>query len=93
MWLMLGEVFPNTIRAKAMGLATSANWLANFAVSMLFPVLAGFSLAFSYGLFALFALISLPFAYFFIPETKGVALEETDSMTVPRRQKARTPKL
>lgn len=93
LWLMLGEVFPNTIRAKAMGLATSANWLANFAVSMLFPVLAGFSLAFSYGLFALFALISLPFAYFFIPETKGVALEETDSMTVPRRQKARTPKL
>lgn len=93
LWLMLGEVFPNTIRAKAMGLATAANWLANFAVSMLFPVLAGFSLAFSYGLFALFALISLPFAYFFIPETKGVALEETDTLTVPRRQKARMPKL
>ncbi|MCT1368030.1 MULTISPECIES: sugar porter family MFS transporter [Kocuria] len=93
LWLMLGEVFPNTIRAKAMGLSTAANWLANFAVSMLFPVLAGFSLAFSYGLFALFALISLPFAYFFIPETKGVALEETDSLTVPRRQKARMPKL
>lgn len=88
LWVQLGELFPNTIRAKAMGVATAANWLANFTVSMLFPVIAGISLAMSYGIFALFALIGLPFAYFFVPETKGVALEETSSLKVVHRRRA-----
>lgn len=84
-WVLLGEIFPNTIRAKAMGVATAANWLANFTVSMLFPVIAGISLSLSYGIFAFFALVGLPFAYFFIPEAKGVALEDTDTLSVRTR--------
>lgn len=84
LWVQLGELFPTTIRAKAMGVATAANWLANFTVSMLFPVIAGISLSMSYGIFALFALLGLPFAYYFVPETKGVALEETESLKVVR---------
>jgi len=76
MWVLLGEMFPNSIRATALGIGSSANWIANFLVTVSFPSLADFSLAFSYGLFAFFALISFFFVLAKIPETKGRSLEE-----------------
>ena len=39
MWLLNAEVYPLRVRGKAAGLGTSANWVANFAVSMTFPIL------------------------------------------------------
>jgi len=76
MWVLLGEMFPNSIRATALGIGSSANWIANFLVTVSFPSLADFSLAFSYGLFAFFALVSFFFVLTKIPETKGRSLEE-----------------
>ncbi|MFJ7287529.1 sugar porter family MFS transporter [Curtobacterium sp. NPDC098951] len=76
MWVLLGEMFPNRIRATALGVGSAANWIANFLVTITFPVLSGFNLTVTYGIYALFALLSLFFVIAKIPETKGRSLEE-----------------
>ena len=76
MWVLLGEMFPNSIRATALGVGSMANWIANFIVTVSFPSLAAVSLTLSYGIFAAFALISFFFVLAKIPETKGRSLEE-----------------
>lgn len=75
-WVLLGEIFPNSIRALALGVAASAQWIANFVVSTSFPALAEAGLALAYGIYAFFALLSLIFVIFMIRETKGRTLEE-----------------
>ena len=75
-WVLLGEMFNNRIRTAALGLAAAAQWLANFAVSTAFPPMAEFSLTFTYGFYAVSALLSLLFVAKFIPETTGRSLED-----------------
>jgi sugar porter (SP) family MFS transporter len=75
-WVLLGEIFPNRIRARALGVAAAAQWIANFVVTVTFPPLAAWSLPLTYGLYALFALLSFVFVLAVVPETKGVSLEE-----------------
>ena len=88
-WVLLGEMFPNRIRAKALGVAAAAQWIANFAVTLTFPPLAELSLVFTYGLYAAFALISLLFVFFLVPETKGVSLEDMGGLAFgPKARKA-----
>jgi MFS transporter, SP family, sugar:H+ symporter len=75
-WVLLGEMFNNRIRATALGLAAAAQWLANFVVSTTFPTLADLSLAVAYGLYATFAFVSFFFVFKFVPHTKGRQLED-----------------
>jgi len=75
-WVLLGEMFPNRIRAVAMAVATAAQWLANFVITSSFPALAEAGLSFAYGLYAAFALISLLFVLSAVHETKGMELED-----------------
>jgi sugar porter (SP) family MFS transporter len=75
-WVLLGEMFPNRIRATALAVAASAQWIANFLVSTTFPELAGISLGLAYGIFTVFAVLSIPFVMKYIRETRGVSLED-----------------
>jgi len=75
-WVLLGEMFPNRIRAMALAVAAAAQWLANFAITSSFPAMAELSLPFSYGVYAAFALLSLIFVLRFVHETKGMELED-----------------
>jgi sugar porter (SP) family MFS transporter len=75
-WVLLGEMFPNRIRATALAVAASAQWLANFAITSTFPALAEIGLTFAYGLYAGFALLSLLFVLYAVRETKGIELED-----------------
>ena len=74
-WVLLGEVFPNRIRAIAVSVAAAAQWLANFAVSTSFPPLQHLGLGFAYGLYTTAALLSIVFVWIFVRETKGKELE------------------
>jgi SP family sugar:H+ symporter-like MFS transporter len=77
MWVMLGEMFPNRMRAVALGISTAANWIANFAITLAFPPLSDtIGLGFIYSFFALFALLSFFFVKYKITETKGMELED-----------------
>ncbi|SMC84821.1 sugar porter family MFS transporter [Janibacter indicus] len=75
-WVLLGEMFNNTIRGLALGIAAAAQWLANFVISTTFPSMADVGLWFAYGFYTVFALLSLLFVLRFVPETKGVELED-----------------
>ncbi|QNK03058.1 sugar porter family MFS transporter [Dyella telluris] len=75
-WVLLGEMFPNRIRAIALAVAAAAQWLANFAITTSFPPLAKLGLPFAYGLYAAFALLSLLFVAKWVRETKGLELED-----------------
>jgi MFS transporter, SP family, sugar:H+ symporter len=75
-WVLLGEMFPNRIRATALAVAAAAQWLANFAISYSFPPLAQIGLTFAYGLYAGFAVLSLLFVLYAVRETKGIELED-----------------
>jgi len=74
-WVLLGEIFPNRIRAAALGLAAGMQWIANFLVSTTFPVLKNAGLGYAYGLYALAAALSFVFVIAFIHETRGRELE------------------
>lgn len=76
-WVLLGEMFNNRLRGSALALAASVQWLANFLVTMTFPILlAGIGLGGAYSLYASAALISIFFVLKYIKETKGRTLEE-----------------
>ncbi|MBF6052274.1 sugar porter family MFS transporter [Streptomyces eurocidicus] len=75
-WVFLGEMFPNRIRAAALGVAASAQWVANWAITASFPSLADWNLSGTYVIYAVFAVLSIPFVMKFVKETKGKALEE-----------------
>ncbi len=76
-WVMLGEMFDNKIRAIALAVAAMMQWIANFVVSTTFPpLLANFGPGSAYGLYATAAAISFFFVWFFIKETKGMELED-----------------
>ncbi|MEU4258974.1 sugar porter family MFS transporter [Streptomyces fradiae] len=75
-WVFLGEMFPNRIRAAALGVAASAQWLANWTITASFPSLAEWNLSGTYVIYTVFAVLSIPFVLKFVKETKGKALEE-----------------
>ena len=75
-WVLLGETFPNRIRAAALSLAAGAQWVANWVISTSFPPLKDAGLGLAYGLYTTFAVLSLLFVLKFVRETKGVELEE-----------------
>jgi len=76
-WIMIAEIFPNRIRARAASLSTAANWLANFVVSLTFPILReslGSSLTFA--LYGVFGIVAIGFVLRRVPETRGKSLEQ-----------------
>jgi SP family sugar:H+ symporter-like MFS transporter len=75
-WVLLGEMFPNWIRAVALAVAAAAQWLANFAITTTFPILSNAGLSFAYGLYAAFAALSFGFVVKAVKETKGRELED-----------------
>ena len=78
-WVLLGEMFNNKIRASALALGAGVQWIANFAVSTSFPPIAfNLGLGVAYGLYAGFAALSFFFVVAFITETKGRELEDME---------------
>ena len=77
MWIMLGEMFPNQIRGSGLAVSGLSQWVTNFAITMMFPImLTGIGLGGTYGIYAFFALISAFFVFKYTSETKGLELED-----------------
>lgn len=77
MWVMLGEMFPNQIRGSGLAVAGLSQWLANFAITLTFPMLlASIGLVGAYSIYAAFAALSIIFVLKLVYETKGKELEE-----------------
>jgi SP family sugar:H+ symporter-like MFS transporter len=74
-WVLLGEMFNNRIRAYALAVAAAAQWIANYIVSQTFPTLAAINLGIAYGTYTLMAVLSLVFVLAKVKETRGLELE------------------
>jgi sugar porter (SP) family MFS transporter len=83
-WVLLSEIYPTSVRGRALGLATFCMWMANYAVTQTFPLMdknAGlvekFNHAFPFYIYAGFCLVLLVVMRL-VPETKGKSLEEIE---------------
>ncbi|WP_022868514.1 sugar porter family MFS transporter [Schaalia vaccimaxillae] len=86
LWVFLGEVFPNQIRTAGLGLATAGNWIGGTLVTLLFPVLKEyFGLSGTYFVYAVVGAMLIFLVVRYIPETKGVELEEMSYSTTGRQ--------
>ena len=99
-WIVIGEIFPLTIRSRGVGLSTASNWFWNCIIGVITPYLVadrpdsaklGSNVFFMWGSLCI---ISFLFAYFFVAETKGLTLEQVDKMleeTTPRTSRKWKP--
>jgi SP family arabinose:H+ symporter-like MFS transporter len=85
-WVMISEIFPNKIRSEAMSVAIVALWIANFVVTLVFPVILnrlGGGVAFL--IFDVMSVFLLLFVIFILPETKGKSLEELEKIFIKHK--------
>lgn len=79
-WLLISEIYPTTVRAEAMSLATMANWGSNFLVAATFLSLVDhLGMRGSFLLFAALCFVAFLFAGYMVPETRGRTLEQIES--------------
>ena len=79
-WVLISEIFPNTIRGAAVAIAVAFQWISNFIVSSTFVPLYTWSPAFTYGLYCVMCLLAAFFVWRMVPETKGKTLEDMTSL-------------
>jgi sugar porter (SP) family MFS transporter len=75
-WVYIGEVFPNRVRAKGQSLGSFSHWLMNGIISLVFPVMAARSGGYPFVFFAAMMVLQFMVVLFVYPETKGLSLEE-----------------
>lgn len=75
-WVYIGEVFPNRVRAKGQSLGSSSHWLMNGIISLVFPVMAAKSGGYPFVFFAAMMVLQFVVVLLFYPETKALSLEE-----------------
>ena len=94
-WVLIAEVFPNTIRGAAVAIAVAFQWIFNFIVSSTFVPMFNMHLTegddfghwFTYGLYGIICVIAALFVWRLVPETKGKTLEDMSKMWKDRLQK------
>jgi MFS transporter, SP family, galactose:H+ symporter len=86
-WLLISEIFPLNVRGQAASVATMANWLSNFIVSLTFlSLLNALGSVRTFVLYAALCVLGVWFCLRFVPETRGVPLE-----SIERDLRARRP--
>jgi SP family arabinose:H+ symporter-like MFS transporter len=75
-WVYIGEVFPNRVRAKGQSIGSSAHWIMNAVIAFVFPRMAASSGAYPFMFFAAMMAVQFFVVLFIYPETKGYTLEQ-----------------
>jgi MFS transporter, SP family, xylose:H+ symportor len=90
-WVLLSEMFPNSIKGKALAIAVAAQWIANLFVSWSFKILIGnstlnamFNHGLPYWIYGVMSFLAAAFVYFYVPETKRRTLEEIQNLWIRR---------
>ena len=87
-WVLIAEVFPNTIRSSAVAIAVAFQWIFNFIVSSSFVPMFNMHLTegddfghwFTYGLYGIICVLAALFVWKLVPETKGKTLEDMSKL-------------
>lgn len=78
-WLMLSEIFPTRIRGIGMGISVFFLWMVNFCIGLTFPtLLSSIGLSSTFYVFGILNILAIMFVVKFLPETKGVSLEQLE---------------
>ena len=78
-WLVISEIFPAGVRSACVGVATSFNWLGNYAIAAGTPWAIEQSPSLAFWIFAICNAVTIVVIYFRMPETKGVPLEDIEA--------------
>ncbi|MEI8593334.1 sugar porter family MFS transporter [Photobacterium sp. Hal280] len=97
-WVLLSEIFPNSVRSKALSIAVFAQWFANFVVSQTFPMMndqnswlyQSYNGGFPFWLYGVMGVFTVYFVYRWVPETKGKSLEQLESLWASSDAKGKT---
>ncbi|PWJ41911.1 D-xylose transporter XylE [Sediminitomix flava] len=86
-WVLLSEIFPNSIRAVAMSIAVAVQWISNFIVSQTFPMMMdnqtlqdNFHGGFPFWVYGVMCMVTIVFVWKYVPETKGKSLEDMEAL-------------
>ena len=87
-WVLIAEIFPNTIRGQAVAVAVAFQWIFNFIVSSTFVPMFNMHLTegddfghwFTYGLYGIICVVAAVFVWRLVPETKGKTLEDMSKL-------------
>ncbi|MBO7109990.1 MAG: D-xylose transporter XylE [Prevotella sp.] len=93
-WVLIAEIFPNTIRGAAVAIAVAFQWIFNFIVSSTFVPMFNMHLSegddfghwFTYGLYGIICVVAALFVWKLVPETKGKTLEDMTAMWKNRKK-------
>lgn len=95
-WVLIAEIFPNTIRGAAVAVAVAFQWIFNFIVSSTFLPMYNMSVGemgdkfghmFAYGLYGIICVLAAIFVWRLVPETKGKSLEDMTRLWRERSRK------
>lgn len=79
-WVFISEIFPNHLRSKGQAFGTSVHWWLAAIIPAMVPVLfTSIGPALVFAIFAAFMVLQLLFVVFYMPETKGISLEDLQS--------------
>ena len=82
-WVLLSEIFPQAVRAKALALCTLISWMSNYFVVLSFPgLIASLGTPITFGMYGLLSLFAYAFYLRYIPETKGKSLEQLEKLLI-----------
>jgi sugar porter (SP) family MFS transporter len=85
-WTVINEIFPGSVRGRAVAVATAVNWGAAFLVSEFFLTLVdAIGESWTFWLFAFFCVVGGIWIYRQVPETKGSSLEQIQALWNPQR--------
>jgi SP family xylose:H+ symportor-like MFS transporter len=92
-WVLIAEIFPNTIRGAAVAIAVAFQWIFNFIVSSTFVPMFNMHLTegddfghwFTYGLYGIICVVAAIFVWKLVPETKGKTLEDMTKLWKSRK--------
>jgi MFS transporter, SP family, arabinose:H+ symporter len=85
-WVLISEMYPNEIRGRAIGLTSAVLWLSCFLVVLISPYMLSIGPVFNFVIFGLFNVAGFFFCLIFLPETKGISLEQMSEVWKKKRR-------
>lgn len=77
-WVYVPEILPLDARTRGTAIGVSSNWLWNFTVVMISPIIINRLAWKAYLIFMATNIVFVPIIYFLYPETGNLRLEDVD---------------